>query len=215
MTNPFDVNFPQSIYWSSKNNTNLSPLQKIMRLFRAREGVIVHRQVKIKNQGGTISAARSLKLGIIHDFSSYQVSDLIMLKGSSFTVDDLMVSSGFNIILYPGAKLTIGSGFINYNVKINCFQEISIGSEVLISNNTIIRDNDGHYLTGQSTERSPVCIGNHVWIGMNVIILKGVHIGDGAMVAAGSVVTRDVPERCLVGGVPAKVIRQNIDWRGG
>jgi acetyltransferase-like isoleucine patch superfamily enzyme len=58
----------------------------------------------------------------------------------------------------------------------------------------------------------PVHIGNHVWIGMNVMILKGVTIGDGAIIAAGSVVNRDVPERCLAGGVPAKVIKENVQW---
>lgn len=55
---------------------------------------------------------------------------------------------------------------------------------------------------------APVYIGDKVWIGFNVIILKGVDIGEGAVVAAGSVVTKNVPEWTLVGGNPAKVIRQ-------
>lgn len=54
----------------------------------------------------------------------------------------------------------------------------------------------------------PVVIGNGVWIGANVTILGGVNIGDGAVVAAGAVVTKDVPAKTLVGGVPAKVIKQ-------
>ena len=59
-----------------------------------------------------------------------------------------------------------------------------------------------------STLRSvPIKIGNDVWIGCNSIILKGVTIGDGAIVAAGSVVTKDVPDYAVVGGAPAKVIR--------
>lgn len=55
---------------------------------------------------------------------------------------------------------------------------------------------------------APTIIHKHVWVGINVTILPGVEIGEGAIVAAGSVVTKDVPPRTLVGGVPAKVIRQ-------
>ncbi len=57
----------------------------------------------------------------------------------------------------------------------------------------------------------PVIIGNDVWIGANVIILPGVHIGDGAVLAAGAVVTKDVDDYAIVGGVPAKVIRYRFD----
>ena len=55
---------------------------------------------------------------------------------------------------------------------------------------------------------APVVIGNRVWIGCNALVLKGVRIGDGAVVAAGTVVTRDVPANSLVGGNPARVIRE-------
>lgn len=54
-------------------------------------------------------------------------------------------------------------------------------------------------------------IGNDVWIGMNVTILNGIRIGDGAVVGAGSVVTKDVPPYCIVGGNPARVIKQRFD----
>jgi acetyltransferase-like isoleucine patch superfamily enzyme len=55
---------------------------------------------------------------------------------------------------------------------------------------------------------SPVVIGDNVWIGANATILKGVHIGSGSVVAAGAVVTRDVPERCVVAGNPARVVKE-------
>ena len=54
---------------------------------------------------------------------------------------------------------------------------------------------------------APIHIGKNVWIGSNATVLPGVSIGDGAIVAAGAVVTKDVPENTIVGGVPAKVIR--------
>lgn len=60
--------------------------------------------------------------------------------------------------------------------------------------------------------RNPVIINDNVWIGMNAIILPGVTIGKGAVIAAGSVVTKDVPPYSLVGGNPAKIIRQQVRW---
>jgi len=59
---------------------------------------------------------------------------------------------------------------------------------------------------------APINIGNHVLVGNRAIIMKGVTIGDGAIIAAGAVVTKDVPPNCLAGGVPAKVIRENVAW---
>jgi acetyltransferase-like isoleucine patch superfamily enzyme len=77
-----------------------------------------------------------------------------------------------------------------------------------------IRDSDNHLITSNPDfqKTMPIKIGNHVWIGLNAVILKGVTVGDGAIIAAGAVVTRDVPERCLVGGVPAKIIKENVKW---
>ena len=59
---------------------------------------------------------------------------------------------------------------------------------------------------------SPIKIGNHVWIGMDAKILSGVTIGDGAIIAAGAVVTKDVPAYSLAAGCPAKVVRENVVW---
>lgn len=76
-----------------------------------------------------------------------------------------------------------------------------------------IRDSDNHIIKEPGFMKTkPIIIGNHVWIGMNAIILKGVKIGDGAIVSAGAVVNRDIPENTLVGGVPAKIIKENICW---
>ncbi|WP_309473787.1 DapH/DapD/GlmU-related protein [Curtobacterium sp. AG1037] len=72
-------------------------------------------------------------------------------------------------------------------------------------------DNDAHSLNG-AYGRKPVRIGNHVWIGQGARVLKGVTVGDGAVIALGSIVTRDVPARALVAGQPARVIRENVSW---
>ena len=101
--------------------------------------------------------------------------------------------------------------FINCNVTILDTNYVHIGDEVLIGPGTVISPAT-HPL--KAAERvapcyisKPINIGNRVWIGANATILSGVNIGDNAVIAAGAVVTKDVPANALVGGVPARVIR--------
>jgi acetyltransferase-like isoleucine patch superfamily enzyme len=100
------------------------------------------------------------------------------------------------------------------NVAIKCGNHIKIGYGVFIAENVIIRDDDGHdIIDGRHVRSKPILIGDHVWIGTNALILKGVTIGSGSIVAAGAIVNKDVPPRTLVGGVPARIIKDNIDWK--
>lgn len=142
------------------------------------------------------------------------VGVLKMMENSQINVQNgFSIFSGHHIILMENARLSLGSGYINRDVKIRCFSGISIGNNVAISENVTIWDTDAHAILGKEAEMTqPVKIGNNVWIGNNVTILKGVSIGDGAIIAAGAVVSRDIPAGCLAGGVPAKVIRENVKW---
>lgn len=91
-------------------------------------------------------------------------------------------------------------------------ERISIGPYTRIADFVSIRDADHRFsvpgapLRDQPVEASPVVVGEDVWIGHGAAVLRGVTIGDGAIVAAGSVVTKDVPPYVVVGGVPARVI---------
>lgn len=118
---------------------------------------------------------------------------------------------GADVIVFKNGRLTLGNSFINSNCKIRCHKSIVIGDGCAISHDVTIMDSDGHYLNGDKNEK-PVNIGDNVWIGTRVTILSGVTVGDGAVIAAGSVVTKDVPANCLVGGVPAKILRENVQW---
>ena len=109
------------------------------------------------------------------------------------------------------ATLTLGSGYINSGLNLSVFGSVSIGDEVYIAENVTIRDWDDHKIADRPSVPQPIMIGNHVWIGMNATILKGVVIGDGAVIAAGSVVNRSVPAGMLAAGVPAKPIRP-VEW---
>ncbi len=111
-----------------------------------------------------------------------------------------------------GKNIHIGSNFTgNYNLTILDIREVWIGDNVMIGPNTLI-STVNHPMTPMGRRKhlgiaKPVHIGNDVWLGGNVTILPGVHIGDNVVVAAGAVVTKDVPANTLVGGVPARVIR--------
>jgi acetyltransferase-like isoleucine patch superfamily enzyme len=94
-------------------------------------------------------------------------------------------------------------------------REISIGAYAMIAPNVIITDSDFHIPWPPEGRRqypgdeqdAKVTIGEHCWIGMNSIILKGADIGDNSVIAAGSVVVGSIPPNCLAGGVPARVIK--------
>ena len=127
-------------------------------------------------------------------------------------------SAGAQVIIEQGAKgpaqLTIGDHlFVNYYAILDCHHEITIGDGVLIGPHAYITDFD-HVIPaipgtaiGREGACAPVRIGNHVWIGANAVILKGVTIHDGAVIAAGAVVTKDVPAMAIAGGVPARVLK--------
>ncbi|MFB6363167.1 acyltransferase [Paenibacillus elgii] len=113
----------------------------------------------------------------------------------------------------PGAEIVIGDRtYINRRSEIMTKNKVSIGSDCAISWDVSIMDTDFHAIDGQP-DTAPVTIGNNVWIGCKAVILKGVSIGDGAVIAAGSVVTKDIPPRCVAAGVPAKVIKEIKEWK--
>lgn len=118
--------------------------------------------------------------------------------------------------LYINGSLQIGDNtFINPNTFVLSNCAVKIGNNCAISWNCQLIDDDVHkiVLNGEKKISSAAIeIGNRVWIGANSVIMKGVKIGDGAVVAAGSVVTKDVAPKTLVGGSPAKLIRDNIEW---
>lgn len=111
-----------------------------------------------------------------------------------------------------GKNIHVGDNFTaNYNVVILDIAPVTIGDHVMIGPNTMISA-VGHPLSPKKRRNyaafaKPVTIGNDVWIGGNCTILPGVKIGNNVVVAAGAVITKDVPDNSLVGGVPAKVIR--------
>ncbi len=123
---------------------------------------------------------------------------------------------GVNFRLFPpfytdfGKNITIGDNvFINSGCHFQDQGGIYIGDGDLIGHNVVIAtvNHDLDPANGRKNTYLPVKLGNHVWVGSNAVILPGVTVGEWAVIAAGAVVTKDVPPYAVVGGVPAKVIK--------
>ena len=109
----------------------------------------------------------------------------------------------------PESRVVVGDDvLINQGVTIGARELVTIGHRALIADDCKIYDTDFHEVeAGTGTKVAPVRIGDGAWLGANVIVLKGVTIGEDAVIGAGSVVVADVPPRVLAAGNPAKVIR--------
>jgi acetyltransferase-like isoleucine patch superfamily enzyme len=111
-----------------------------------------------------------------------------------------------------GGCLEIGENvFINYGCSIAATLSVRIGPNCNIGSHVIMMDNDFHSIAPERRHQvppsAPIVLEEGVWLGVRVIVLRGVTIGTGSVIGAGSVVARDIPARCIAAGVPAKVIR--------
>ena len=131
----------------------------------------------------------------------------VINEGGEIYAENCQFYCGVRLELGKGAILRIGNGtYLNRNTAVVAQKLVDIGRDCRISWDVIIMDSDLHPILGRTREDQPVIIEDRVWIGCRSIIVKGVHIGSGAIVAAGSVVTKDVPPYTVVGGVPARVL---------
>ncbi len=121
--------------------------------------------------------------------------------------------AGMYIRVMPKGELEINGLVANEGCSITAGKKIHIGSGSLFARDVTLRSDDVHYINEDDYEPSkPITIENHVWVGQGATILKGVTIGHDSIVAAKSLVVKDVPCNSLVAGVPAKVIKQNVNW---
>lgn len=167
------------------------------------------------DKNSVVEVSGKLVLGASDWKNDNRVSGLKLGKNATLKVEKKQqiytgsyISVGENAILELG-----GEGFINHGCNIDCFNHISIGEGTIIAKEVIIRDSDNHELVYNNYVKSkPIHIGKHCWIGMRATILKGVTVGDGAVIAAGAVVTKNVASNSLVAGIPAKIVKKNIIW---
>lgn len=123
----------------------------------------------------------------------------------------------FDGLYKPGPSILVGDCcFIGTGCEFNVCERVSLGNDCLIGAGTRFIDHD-HNISGLGPlpkiegPCAPIHVRDHVWIGANVVVLKGVEIGQGAVVAAGAVVTKNIPPNEIWGGVPAKKIGERKD----
>ena len=179
--------------------------------------------LKYMNSGETVTAGSPVH-EVMHRLSQEAIRITMELNGSYHTHEEIVrmmseltgreVHGSFN--LFPpfntdcGKNMIIGKRvFINSGCKFQDQGGLTIGDDVLVGHNVVIATLN-HAMDpehrGDMTP-VPVTIGNKVWIGSNATLLPGVSIGEGAIIAAGAVVTKDVAPRTVVGGVPARVLK--------
>lgn len=189
----------------------------LLRLDRAIAAARIRKNIKINKQ---FLGERSF------EFPKLVIKDLSKSGNPNINI-------GINCSL--NCTINIGNGYfsigdhssIRYGSYISCKNSIQIGNNVFTAENVFIADNNNHptnpclrlnmttdkigskswKFIDNNIEDAPIIIGNNVWIGKNAIILKGVHIGDGSIVAAAAVVTKNCPPNSIIAGNPAKVVK--------
>lgn len=141
------------------------------------------------------------------------LSGIINMKiGSGF-----IASSGVRLLSFQNGVIEIGKNVsFNYDCYLSSYRgKVIIGDNVLFGPFVVVVNDNHNFKKGQlirdqDLESKDIIIGNDVWIGARAVILAGTTIGDGAVIAAGAVVTKDVAPYTIVGGVPAKKIKDRI-----
>jgi acetyltransferase-like isoleucine patch superfamily enzyme len=180
--------------------------------------IIVFRGTRIHlKRGAIIRVARGARLILGQTQLTASPCSLTITRNARLVINgNVTVFRGTRIVVCDDAELEIGDNtVISFESTIMCWKRITIGSNCLISWTTSILDGNAHELIVGGVPRPrlrPVHIGDNVWFGVGVIVI-GTTIGDGSVVAAGSVVTSDIPAKVVAGGNPARTVREDVSWQ--
>jgi len=140
------------------------------------------------------------KIRILKRYGTIQIGKHTRIwKGVKFSAYGNNQNQGPRIII--GKECSIGD-----RTEIHAGKQVKIGNRVIIAWDCVIMDRDYHPLHGDNESIEPVLIEDGVWIGCRTIILKGIKIGRNAVIGAGSVVVRDIPESAIAVGNPAMIV---------
>ena len=184
---------------------------------------------KIKNKLEIVGKLRKNKIKISGNNNILYIGKNSLLRDSNIFIkgnnniiyigDNCVVNNTSIILDNEGSEIRIGNKTSIAKIQIVSLEpyKIEIGEDCMLSYDIEIRNTDSHKIYDKNTnerinEGSSINIGNHVWLGMRAVILKGVNIGHNSIVAAGSIVTKDVKANTIVSGNPAKQIKENVYW---
>jgi acetyltransferase-like isoleucine patch superfamily enzyme len=158
---------------------------------------------------GKSTSLKNCRISVKGHHHRLQIADNVSLYGCEFIFED------DHCLITIGSRTKILKA--SYIAVAEPHSAIEIGEDCLISTHFHVRNSDSHSILDKHTglrinPAKNVKIQDHVWIGGHVQILKGVTVMRDSIIGMGSLVTKDVPENSLVAGVPAQVIKTNVDW---
>lgn len=179
-----------------------------------KRGFSVSSRIQIMGNGNTLvidkgTALKSVLIKITGNNNKVIISNDCLLSGCELIVENN------NCCLEVGA-----STFIGHHTQLACTEDnscLKVGSDCMLSAYIHVRTGDSHSILDTTTMKriniaESVCIGDHCWIGEGAHILKGVVLQDNIVVSTGAIVTKSFESNKLIGGVPAKLIKENITW---
>ena len=155
---------------------------------------------------GTDTIVKNVRILVYGDNNVIKIGSASFLEGTELWIEDSngAIFIGDNVFIGP-SHLAVTEG-----------RTITVGDDCMISANSEIRTGDSHSILDALNKRinfsADVQINDHVWIASGSKILKGVTLGSNSIVAAGSIVTKNFTKGCLIGGVPAVVLKEDVNW---
>ncbi len=151
-----------------------------------------------------------LEVGFVNHYDRTYMN----IQGQLIIFGDVFIGRGCRMFVGKSAKCILTQCSITAMTNFIIENHLEIGRGTRIAWGCEFLDNDWHniYYEGKIERDNGIFIGERVWLGSHVKVLKGVSIGNGCVVGAGSVLTKSFPENVLIAGNPAKILKENIHW---
>jgi carbonic anhydrase/acetyltransferase-like protein (isoleucine patch superfamily) len=181
---------------------------------------LIYNKVNVEiKKSATLQLTGRLRFGDkLNPNVSFLPSSLILDSNSFVKIEEGVIIGGGSLIFSKkNSNLCIGKNtYFTSGLHLECVNKITIGENCAISWGVTIIDDDHHQIIYDNKrvnkDDSNVVIGDKVWVGCNVTILKNTKIGNNCVVAAGSIVKGEFPDNVLIAGNPAQIIKRNVSW---